>query len=76
MQFGILGYGYVGKATHKGLLHNVDVVIHDINLNTERNILKYTETVFVCLPTETQTHVNILINELESIRSPPINKKS
>ena len=69
MQFGILGYGYVGKATHKGLLHNADVLIHDINRATTRDILQSTSTVFVCLPTETQSQVNILINELELLHA-------
>ena len=51
MQFGILGYGYVGKATHKGILNDTDVIIHDTLHNTERTILRDAETVFVCLPT-------------------------
>jgi len=66
--FGILGYGYVGKATHKGLLNNGDVIIHDTLRNTERTILKDADTVFVCLPTETESQIRILIHELELIQ--------
>jgi UDPglucose 6-dehydrogenase len=68
VQFGILGYGYVGKATHKGLLNNGDVLIHDTLQYTERNILSDASTVFVCLPTETESQINILIQELELIQ--------
>lgn len=68
MQFGILGYGYVGKATHTGLLHNSDTIIHDTLLRTERTLLREADTVFVCLPTETQKQIDILINELQLIQ--------
>ena len=50
MKFGILGYGYVGKATHKGLLNNTN------------------DTVFVCIPTATQTDINIVISEIQQIQ--------
>jgi len=40
MKFGILGYGYVGKATHKGLLRDARTVVHDITFDTEKIILK------------------------------------
>lgn len=69
MQFGILGYGYVGKATHKGLLNNSDATIHDILRNTDRIILKDVHTVFVCLPTETEDQIAILIDELQQIQA-------
>ncbi len=69
MQFGILGYGYVGKATHKGILNNTDVIIHDTLHYTFRKQLKDTDTVFVCLPTETEEQIDILIEELQQIQA-------
>jgi UDPglucose 6-dehydrogenase len=68
MKFGILGYGYVGKATHKGLLNNTNVIVHDTLLHTERTILKDADTVFVCIPTATQTDINIVISEIQQIQ--------
>lgn len=68
MQFGILGYGYVGKATHKGLLNNSDVLIHDTLRQTQSSILKDADTVFVCLPTETDDQIVILNAELQQIQ--------
>lgn len=69
MQFGILGYGYVGKATHKGILNNADAIIHDTLHNTERTILRDAETVFVCLPTETEKHIRVVIAELQYLQA-------
>ena len=68
MKFGILGYGYVGKATHKGLLNNTNIIVHDTLLHTERTILKDADTVFVCIPTATQTDINIVISEIQQIQ--------
>jgi len=68
MKFGILGYGYVGKATHKGLLNNTNVIVHDTLLHTERTILKDADIVFVCIPTATQTDINIVISEIQQIQ--------
>jgi predicted dinucleotide-binding enzyme len=39
LTFGILGYGIVGKATHKALLKDQKVIIHDTNLNTDEKSL-------------------------------------
>jgi len=69
VQFGILGYGYVGKATHKGLLNNGDVLIHDTLRQTQSSILKDADTVFVCLPTETEDQIVILNDELQKIQN-------
>ena len=69
MQFGILGYGYVGKATHKGLLNNGDVLIHDTLRQTQSSILNDADTVFVCLPTETEDQIVILNDELQKIQN-------
>jgi len=67
-KFGILGYGYVGKATHKGLLKDAKAIVHDIVFNTEREILKDAHTVFVCIPTATQADINIVIAEIQQIQ--------
>jgi UDPglucose 6-dehydrogenase len=68
MKFGILGYGYVGKATHKGLLNDAKTVVHDITFDTEREILKNADTVFVCIPTETQADIDTVITEIKLIQ--------
>jgi UDPglucose 6-dehydrogenase len=68
MKFGILGYGYVGKATHKGLLRDARTVVHDITFDTEKIILKECDTIFVCIPTETQTDINTVISEIAEIQ--------
>tara|TARA_B110000046_G_C12912666_1_gene363526 strand:- start:221 stop:955 length:735 start_codon:yes stop_codon:yes gene_type:complete len=67
-KFGILGYGYVGKATHKGLLNDEKSIVHDITFNTEREILKDADTIFVCIPTATQTDITIVISEIQLIQ--------
>ena len=70
-KFGILGYGYVGKATHKGLLNDEKAIVHDITFNTEREILKDAHTVFVCIPTVTQTDISSFSSSMYSL-GPPI----
>ena len=69
MKFGILGHGFVGKATVLGLRLPDDTIIHDLNLNTNRSILDDADVVFVCIPTNTQTDVNILISEIEQLKA-------
>ena len=54
MKFGILGHGFVGKATMLGLRLPNDTIIHDLNLNTNRSILDDADVVFVCIPTNVQ----------------------
>lgn len=66
--YGIIGYGFVGKATHKGLINNADAVIHDIKLNTEIDCLKELDVVFCCIPTDDQHDIDTLIHELENLR--------
>jgi len=68
MKFGILGYGYVGKATHRGLLNDAKVIVHDITFDTKREILKDADTVFVCIPTATQTDIDTVISEIQLIQ--------
>jgi UDPglucose 6-dehydrogenase len=69
MKFGILGHGFVGKATMLGLKLPNDTIIHDLNLNTDRSILDNADTVFVCIPTNTHTDINILISEVEQLKA-------
>ena len=68
MKFGILGYGYVGKATQRGLLNDAKVIVHDITFDTKREILKDADTVFVCIPTATQTDIDTVITEIQLIQ--------
>lgn len=68
MMFGILGYGYVGKATHLGLLNNQKCIVHDTIFETERSVLKDADTIFVCIPTETQQDINTVISEIAQIQ--------
>jgi|TARA_A200000159_G_scaffold51284_1_gene47353 UDPglucose 6-dehydrogenase len=69
MMFGILGYGFVGKATKLGLDLPDDTTIHDIDLGTDRSILDSAETVFVCLPTETDSDIDVLISEVQQLKA-------
>jgi UDPglucose 6-dehydrogenase len=64
-RFGILGYGYVGRATHYGLLNNVPIVIHDKILGTSKSNLKDAETIFICIPTSTNEDLDILSDEIK-----------
>jgi len=66
-EFGILGYGYVGRATHFGLLKNQPTVVHDPIINTSKENLKNSKYIFICIPTPTHDDVKILINEIQSL---------
>lgn len=66
-KFGILGYGYVGKATHLSLLKNQECVIHDKKFNSSIDLFKNVETIFVCIPTEDDKDIDIIISELIEI---------
>lgn len=63
--FGILGYGYVGRATHLGLLDNQSALIHDTLLGTDRTKLLDADTVFVCLPTSRNQDLDVIIEEIQ-----------
>jgi len=67
--FGILGYGFVGKATKLGLGLPDDTVIHDIKLGTDRSVLDNADTVFVCIPTNTKDDIDVLISEVEKLKA-------
>lgn len=68
IKFGILGYGYVGKATHYSILKQQDCKIHDIIFNTSREDLKDSDYVFICIPTSTDNEVKVLIKEINLLK--------
>lgn len=70
--YGIIGDGFVGKATCVGLLKKAEVVKHDLKYNTSLSILRNIDVVFFCLPTESHSDIDCLINELIKLRK--INK--
>jgi UDPglucose 6-dehydrogenase len=69
-RYGIVGYGVVGKATHKSLLWNKDIVIHDKgdDFDSEVKDLTGCSTVFVCLPCDDTSGVNKLISEIQEVK--------
>lgn len=66
--FGILGYGVVGKATHKSILWDKQVVVHDIAQATDIKEMKRCKTVFVCLPADNQNEVDKLVTEIIEVK--------
>ena len=66
---GIIGYGIVGKATHKGLLINQTVLIHDVLLDTKLEDLAECEYVFFCIPTDTASSINALLEEIQTLKT-------
>lgn len=68
-QYGIIGYGFVGMATHKGLLNDCDIAIHDIKNKTEISTLKDCDIVFCCMPTNDHKDVDNLLYELKKLQS-------
>jgi UDPglucose 6-dehydrogenase len=67
-QFGIIGYGYVGKATHISFLKDKECVIHDHLLGTDIEILRNISTLFVCIPTVTDNDIDLMIAEIKKIK--------
>jgi UDPglucose 6-dehydrogenase len=67
-KFGIIGYGYVGKATHFGLLNNQKCTVHDTIFNTSILNLKNVENVFVCVPTNTDIDIDNIIYDLKILQ--------
>lgn len=61
LQFGLLGYGVIGKATHKSILFERNVIVHDIKNKTHISILKPCDVVFICIPTDTMQDILNLI---------------
>jgi len=66
--FGILGYGFVGKASHLGLLNSGEVAIHDILLGTSMEDLKNSKYVLICIPTSTQEDIATLVEEIITLK--------
>lgn len=54
---GIVGYGVVGKTTHKVLFKSDNVKIHDIILNTNLSDLFECEIIFICIPTNNYSDI-------------------
>ena len=67
-KFGILGYGYVGKATHKGLLKDAKAIVYDIMFGMPKEVIYEADTVFICIPTITETDIDIVINEIKDLK--------
>jgi UDPglucose 6-dehydrogenase len=68
MKLGIAGYGIVGKATHKGLLNNTPVVIHDTITGTAIEDLYICNYVFFCIPTDTDASIQLLVEEIRRLK--------
>ena len=68
MKFGILGYGYVGKATHLGLLKNQKCAVYDILFDIDKNVLDDTDVVFICIPTNTDKDIDVIIEEIATLK--------
>lgn len=68
MKLGIAGYGIVGKATHKGLLNNSTVIIHDTSTGTSIEDLYICNYVFFCIPTETDASIQLLVNDVRRLK--------
>ena len=68
MKLGIAGYGIVGKATHKGLLNNSTVIIHDTSIGTSIEDLYICNYVFFCIPTETDASIQLLVNDVRRLK--------
>lgn len=69
MKLGIAGYGIVGQATHKGLLRNGAVVIHDTIHGTEIEDLYICNFVFFCIPTDTDASIQLLVEEIKRLKA-------
>ena len=60
MKVAIIGYGVVGKATHKTIQRQHEVMIHD-PLQGLNSVYTQADVVFICTPTE---YVNIYLEKL------------
>ena len=68
MKLGIAGYGVVGKATHKGLLNNSTVIIHDTAFGTSIEDLYICNYVFFCIPTDSDASIQILVDDVKHLK--------
>jgi len=67
-KIGILGYGYVGKATHKGLLKDKPAIVYDIMFDVDKSIIYEANTVFICIPTNTDEDIKTIITEIKELQ--------
>lgn len=68
-KFGILGYGYVGKATHKGLLKDSKAIVYDTMFDVDKNIIYEADTVFICIPTANDKDIDTIIAEIKDLKN-------
>ena len=68
MKFGILGYGYVGKATHKGLLKDSKAIVYDTMFDVDKSIIYKADIVFICIPTNTREDIDVIIAEIKELQ--------
>lgn len=69
MKLGILGYGYVGKATHKGLLKDQPAIVYDTMFDVDKSIIYKADIVFICIPTNTDEDIKTIITEIKDLQS-------
>ena len=74
-KFGILGYGYVGKATHKGLLKDAKAIVYDTMFDVGKDIIYNADTVFICIPTNTDKDIDVIIDEIKDLQQHNSNVK-
>ena len=67
-KFGILGYGYVGKATHKSILKRENVVVYDSMTDLHKDEIYKCDTVFICIPTNTERDIDVIIKEIKELQ--------
>lgn len=68
MKFGILGYGYVGKATHKGILKDQKAIVYDSMFDMDKSAIYKANSVFICIPTNTDKDIDIIIAEIKELQ--------
>lgn len=68
-KFGIFGYGFVGKATHKGILRDGPVTIYDIASHPDIEPIFEADTIFMCIPTNDQSDIEVLDTHIQQLRS-------
>jgi len=67
-KFGILGYGYVGRATHKGLLKDANAIVYDTKFDLDKDIIYDADLVFICIPTVTNEDIAVIIKEIKDLQ--------
>ena len=68
MKIAIVGYGIVGRATHRGLLNLTPVTIRDLGITKFNNtVIEGHDLIFVCLPTDSQEHIQLLLDECKKL---------